>query len=148
MITKHARPLAFTVALLAATLIGCTQSSDSPSGLPPELTPPTTARGTAQQFALALAQGRPEVACGLADDRFRGIGRGFPCPEALAELAVDDRYVFTQPDCVSSAANYEEEEHRKADSVKVSIDCPKGYTWLVLTQADGVWQISDINARK
>ncbi|MGA4980155.1 hypothetical protein [Streptomyces cinereoruber] len=148
MITKHARPLAFTVALLAAALTGCTQPSDSPSGLPPELTPPATALDTAQQFALALAQGRPEVACGLADDRFRGIGRGLPCPKALAELAADDHYVFTQPDCVSSAANYEEDEHRKADSVNVYIDCPEGYTRLVLTQTDGVWQISDINVRK
>ncbi|MFF3609919.1 hypothetical protein [Streptomyces sp. NPDC002463] len=146
MITTPASRRAFTVTLLAAALTGCTTSSGSPSGLPPELTSPATARGTAQQFAQALAQDRAEVACGLADDRFRTFGRGLPCAEALTELAADDRYVFTQPDCLNSAANYEEEQQDTADSVRISIDCPEGYTWLGLTRTGDVWQISDINA--
>lgn len=107
--------------------------------------PPATARDTAQRFAQALARGEAQVACGLADDRFRAVVPGVPCAEALAELAADDRYVFTQPGCLGSPANYEEEQQDTADSVRVSIDCPEGYTWLGLTRAGSVWQVTDIN---
>lgn len=53
--------------------------------------------------------------------------------------------VFSQHDCVNSAASYKENQETP-DTVRVSSDCPQGYTWLDVTRFGDIWRVTHINA--
>lgn len=90
------------------------------------------------------------MACGLADARLRSFAsnKGGSCAEALSELAVDDRYVFTQTTCVNSPNSYKVngDPQDTSDSVRVNIDCAEGYTWLRVNRVASIWQVTELNA--
>ncbi|MFJ9678446.1 hypothetical protein ACIRP2_10355 [Streptomyces sp. NPDC101194] len=112
--------------------------------------PATTARDGARQFAQALARGDTALACGLADARLRSYAStiGGSCSEALAELATDDRYVFTQTACVNAPNSYKAggDPQDTPDSVRVDIDCAEGYTWLRVDRVGSIWRVTEFNA--
>ncbi|MGF1344222.1 MULTISPECIES: hypothetical protein [unclassified Streptomyces] len=170
MIIKHASRLTVMAALLLTGIgvSGCTGDTDDhrPSDAASEASAPalggstpaagsssavkpaSTATAAAQQFAQALARGDAELACGLADARLRAVAPGNSCAAAFAELAADDRYVFTQAACVDASASYKADGDPQdtADSVRVDIDCAQGYTWLRVHRVGSVWRVTDINS--
>ncbi|MFI8850169.1 hypothetical protein ACIGW3_08220 [Streptomyces sp. NPDC053499] len=163
MINKNAVRLIGFSALVVAAVVGCSGSSGTPSGAPAKASaaasgsekpaavkPATTARNAARQFAQALARGDAGMACGLADPRLRALAssRGGSCPQALDELATDDRYVFGQTKCVNSSKNYQidgNDPQDTAESLRVDIDCPEGYTWLRVNRVGDIWRVTDFN---
>ncbi|MEU9097478.1 hypothetical protein [Streptomyces sp. NPDC048361] len=120
------------------------------AGTPAAAGAASTAKDAARRFAQALARGDAAEACGLADARLRSFAssRGGSCPEALAELAADDRYVFRQAVCVNAPDSYKTEgdPQDSSDSIRVDIDCAAGYTWLRVNRSGTVWRVSDFNA--
>ncbi|MFJ6939028.1 hypothetical protein [Streptomyces sp. NPDC101132] len=117
---------------------------------PAPLKPSAGPREVAQRFAQALSRRDAERACGLADARLRSFAssRAGSCAAALAELATDTRYVFTQTACVDAPASYEAggDPQDGPDSLRVSVDCPEGYTWLRVERLGTVWRVTEFNA--